>query len=81
MLPITVQFVVAMLAYALSERMARKVEYLCEENRLLKDALRGTTGKSRIPLTDKQRRRLRSSFSGSLVRTRGLDVAANVASR
>jgi putative transposase len=58
MLPVTVQFIVAMLAYALNERMARKVEYLWEENRILKEALQAATGKRRVPLTDEQRRRL-----------------------
>ena len=58
MLPVTVQFLVAMLAYGLNERMARKAEYLGEENRVLKEALRAATGKSRIPLTDEQRRSL-----------------------
>jgi hypothetical protein len=58
MLPVTVQFIVAMLAYALNERMARKAEYLCEENRVLKESIRAATGKTRIPLTDEQRRRL-----------------------
>ena len=45
MLPITVQVLVAMLAYGLKERMARKADYLREENRVLKEALRtaGTT--------------------------------------
>ena len=47
-----------MLAYALNERMARKAEYLREENRVLKEALRAATGKKRIPLSDEQRRRL-----------------------
>ena len=58
MLPVTVQFIVAMLAYALNERMARKAEYLREENRVLKEALRAATGKRRIPFSDEQRRRL-----------------------
>jgi hypothetical protein len=58
MLPITVQFLVAMLAYGLNERMARKADYLREENRVLKEAIRAATGKTRIPLTDEQRRRL-----------------------
>ena len=58
MLPVTVQFIVAMLAYALNERMAGKAEYLCEENRVLKESIRAATGKTRIPLTDEQRRRL-----------------------
>ena len=57
MLPVTVQFLVAMLAYGLNERMARKAEYLREENRVLKEALRAATGKDRFPLTNEQRRR------------------------
>jgi hypothetical protein len=44
MLPVTVQFIVAMLAYALNERMARRLEYLQEEVRVLKEALRAATG-------------------------------------
>ena len=58
MLPVTVQFLVAMLAYGLNERMVRKVEYLREENRVLKEALQAATGKNQIPLTNEQRRRL-----------------------
>jgi putative transposase len=58
MLPLPVQFLVAMLAYGLNERMARKAEYLREENRVLKEALQAATGKNRIPLTHEQRRRL-----------------------
>ena len=46
MLPVTVPFIVAMLAYARGERMARKAGYLREENRVLKEALRAATGKT-----------------------------------
>ena len=53
-----VQFLIAMLACALSERMARKAKYLREENRVLKAALQAATGKSRVPLTKEQQRRL-----------------------
>ena len=60
MLPVTVQFIVAMLAYALNERMARRLEYLQEEVRVLKEALQTATAQRRIPLTDEQRRRLAS---------------------
>ena len=49
MLPVTVQFIVAMVAYGLNERVARKAEYLRAENRVLKEALRAATGKRRIP--------------------------------
>jgi transposase len=58
MFPVTVQFIVAMLAYALNERMARRLDYLQEENRVLKEALQAATGKTRVPLTDEQRQRL-----------------------
>ena len=58
MLPVTIQFIVAMLAYALNERMSGEVECLRGENRILKEALQAATGKRRVPLTDEQRRRL-----------------------
>jgi hypothetical protein len=37
MLPAPLQFIIAMLAYASNERMARKVEYLREEVLVLKE--------------------------------------------
>jgi hypothetical protein len=37
MFPITVQFLMAMLAYGPNERMVRKADYLREENRVLKE--------------------------------------------
>ena len=40
MLPVTVQFIVTMLAYGFNERMARMAECLREESRVLKEALR-----------------------------------------
>ncbi len=39
MLPAPLQFIIAMVAYALNERMARGVDYLQEEVRVLKEAL------------------------------------------
>ena len=57
MLPMTVQFLVAMVAHAINERMARRVDYLLEEVRVLKEAL-GATGTTRIRFTPEQRRRL-----------------------
>ncbi|MEO8901656.1 MAG: integrase core domain-containing protein, partial [Polyangiaceae bacterium] len=53
-----VQFMIAMVAYAINERMARRVEYLQEEVRVLKEALASLTGKKRIDFTAEQRRRL-----------------------
>jgi hypothetical protein len=58
MLPATLQFIIAMVAYAINERMARRVDYLQEEVRVLKEALAAATGKTRIDLSAEQRRRL-----------------------
>ncbi|MFC1642202.1 hypothetical protein ACFL5O_05860 [Myxococcota bacterium] len=49
MLPVTIQFLVAMLAYALNERMARKAEYLREENRLRPALMSKPYGLTSIP--------------------------------
>ena len=58
MLPVTLQFIVALIAYAISERTARRVDYLREEVRVLKEALAAATGRTRIDLSAEQRRRL-----------------------
>jgi putative transposase len=58
MLPATLQFVIAMIAYAINERMARRVDYLREEVLVLKEALAAATGKTRIDFSAEQRRRL-----------------------
>jgi putative transposase len=58
MLPVTVQFLIAMVAYAINERMGRRVDYLQEEVRVLKEALAAVTGTTRIAFTREQRRRL-----------------------
>ena len=58
MLPVPGQFIIAMVAYALNERMARRVEYLQEEVRVLKETLACLTGKKRLDFTVDQRRRL-----------------------
>ena len=58
MLPATLQFIVAMIADAINERMARRVDYLREEVLVLKEALATATGKTRIDLSAEQRRPL-----------------------
>ncbi len=58
MLPMTVQFLIAMVAHAINERMARQVDYLLEEVRVLRESLRAATGTTRIRFTPDQRRRL-----------------------
>jgi putative transposase len=58
MLPVTLLFIIATVAHALNERMARRVDYLQEEVRVLREALATATGKTRIAFTPEQRRRL-----------------------
>jgi hypothetical protein len=58
MLPLAMQFIIAMVAYAINERMARRLEYVQEEVRVLREALAAATGKTRIAFTPEQRRRL-----------------------
>ena len=58
MLPVTLQFLIALIAYAINERMARRVDYLREEVLVLKEALAAATGTTRIKLSAEQRRRL-----------------------
>jgi len=58
MLPLPLQFFIAMLAHAINERMARKMEYMQGEIRTLKEALAARTGSQRITFTAEQRRRL-----------------------
>ncbi len=58
MLPVTFQFLIAMVAYAINERLARRIDYLHEEVAVLREALTMATGKTRIAFTPDQRRRL-----------------------
>ena len=44
MLPLPLQFFIAMLAHAINERMACKMEYMQGEIRTLKEALAAKTG-------------------------------------
>jgi hypothetical protein len=39
MLPLTIQFVIAMVAHAINQRMARRLDYLLEELCVLKETL------------------------------------------
>jgi len=54
----TLQFVIAMIACAINERMQRKLDYTQEEERVLKEVIRASTGSARISFTAGQRRRL-----------------------
>lgn len=54
----SVQFIIAMIAYALNERTARKLAYAQEEVRVLMEVVAEATGKIRVTFTADQRRRL-----------------------
>jgi hypothetical protein len=58
MLPAPFQFIIAMIAYAINERLARRVDYPRAEVLVLKEVLAVATGKSRLDLSAEQRRRL-----------------------
>jgi hypothetical protein len=58
MLPVTFRFIIAMVAYAVNEQLARRLEYLLEEVCVLREVYTESTGRKRIPFTDEQRRRL-----------------------
>lgn len=73
MLPVTLQFIIAMLSHALNERMAHRVEYLQEEVRVLQEAPATATGKTRIAFTPKQR--LRLALKGKALTPREREIA------
>jgi hypothetical protein len=58
MLPLPLQVIIAMMAHAIHERMARQVDYLLEEVRVVREVYTEATGRKRIPFTDEHRRRL-----------------------
>ena len=58
MLPATLQFIIAMIACAINERMQHKLDYTQEEVRVLKEVVRAIAGTRRIAFTAEQRRRL-----------------------
>lgn len=50
MLPFTLQFVIAMIASAINERTRQKLDYVLEENRILKEALQPHVGRTHLRL-------------------------------
>ena len=54
----TVQFIIAMIAPALTDRLTRKMDYMREEQGILMELLHQATGQKRITFTADQRRRL-----------------------
>src|SRR5687768_4827951 len=58
MLPATFQFIIAMIASALTDRLTRRMDYMREEQRILMELLHEATGKKRFAFTADHRRRL-----------------------
>jgi transposase InsO family protein len=59
MLPMTLQFLIVMIASAINDRLQRKLDYLEEERRILRERLDAVTGGSKkLSFTADQRRRL-----------------------
>jgi len=58
MLPTTFQFIIAMLASALTDRLTKKMADMREEQRILMELWQDVSGKKRLTFTPDQRRRL-----------------------
>jgi hypothetical protein len=58
MLPMTVQFIIVMIASAINERLQRKLDYVEEERRIFQEQLDAVTGGKKLFFTADQRRRL-----------------------
>jgi putative transposase len=58
MLPMTLQFLIVMIASALNDRLQRKLDYVEEERRVLREQLEAGTGGKKLSFTAAQRRRL-----------------------
>ena len=58
MLPMTLQFLIAMIAAAINDRLQRKLDYVEEERHILQEQLDALTGGKKLSFTAHQRRRL-----------------------
>ena len=58
MLPLTLQFIIAMIAGAINDRLQRKLDYVEEERRILRGQLDAIVCGKEISFAAEQRRRL-----------------------
>jgi putative transposase len=58
MLPTTLQFLIVMIASAINDRLQRKLDYVEEERRVLREQLNAATAGKKLSFTANQRRRL-----------------------
>jgi hypothetical protein len=57
-LPPTLQFLIVMIAFAINDRLRRKLDYVEEERRILREQLDTANGGKKLSFTARQRRRL-----------------------
>ena len=65
MLPMTLQLLIVMIASAINDRLQRRLGYVEEERRILKEQSEALTGGKRLSFTAQQRRRSPRSASCS----------------
>jgi hypothetical protein len=58
MLPMTLQFLIVMIASSINDRLQRKLDYVEEERRILREQLDAAMGGKRLSFSADQRRRL-----------------------
>jgi hypothetical protein len=58
MLPAKLQFLIVMIASAINDGLRRKLDYVEEERRILREQLDAATGGKKLSFTVRQRRRL-----------------------
>ncbi len=78
MLPMPLQFVTAMIASAINDRMQRRLAYLEEEVAVLRELLASATGTNRLRFTAEQRRRL--AVAGKALTTAERRVCCHIVS-
>jgi len=58
MLPMTLQFIIVMIASAINDRLQRRLDYVEEERRVLQEQFDAATGGKKASFTNDQRQRL-----------------------
>jgi|GEM_PF-6624867 len=58
MLPATLQFLIVLIAFAIDDRLQRKLDFVKEEMRVLWEQLHAAAGGEKLSFTTNQRRRL-----------------------
>jgi len=70
----TLQFLIVTIASAINDRLQRKLDYVEEERRVLREQVAATTGSKKLSFTANRRRRL--ADAGKLLSPNGARSAA-----